>query len=247
MSDAKNAILEASACEAEGNWKGMLDAIRKGLLEEFDNYELYYMLGYYYLQKNINQAYLCFVNALFYCDKEEDRKTIAADMEELLNSGQVSVKNTTILIVSYNTCYCMQKNIESIRRTLPLGTYSIMVVDNGSTDGVKEWLSLQKDITLVANEENVGFAKACNQGVFMMAEKEQGDNDVFLLNNDTRLAPNSLFWLKMGLYEKEGIGAVGSLSNYAGNEQQVDIAFPLPGDYLEYGKKGDDRLRHYGQ
>ena len=230
MSDSKSAILEASACEAEGNTAGMFRAIRKGLLEECDNYELYYMLGYYYLQKNTNQAYLCFVNALFYCDNEEDRNVIATDIETLVNSGQVSVKNTAIIIVSYNTCYCMQKNIESIRSTLPVGTYTIVVVDNGSTDGVKEWLRLQEDITLITNEENLGFAKACNQGVHVLQELGQEDNDVFLLNNDTRLAPNSLFWLKMGLYEKEDIGATGSLSNYAGNKQQMDII-------LNMGKK----------
>lgn len=237
MSDVRDAILEASACEAEGNLDGMFEAIRKGLLEDDCNYELYYMLGYYYLQKNINQAYLCFVNALFYCDDEEDRNVITADIEKLVNSGQVRVKNTAIILVSYNTCYCMQKNMESIRRTLPPGTYTIVVIDNGSTDGVKEWLRLQEDITLIANEENLGFAKACNQGVLSLQEPGWGDNDVFLLNNDTRLAPNSLFWLKMGLYEKEDIGAVGSMSNYAGNRQQVDVWFPLPGDYLEYGKK----------
>ncbi len=237
MNDARNAILEASACEAEGNLDGMFDAIRRGLLAEHDNYELYYMLGFYYLEKNINQAYLCFVNALFYCDNENDRNEIAAGIEKLLSGGQVRVKNTSIIIVSYNTCYCMQKNIECIRQTLPTGTYTIVVVDNGSTDGVKEWLSLQQDIVLVVNEENLGFPKACNQGVRRIIEIGQGDNDVFLLNNDTRLAPNALFWLKMGLYEKEDIGAVGSLSNYAGNEQQVDVEFPLPGDYLEYGKK----------
>jgi FkbH-like protein len=131
----------------------------------------------------------------------------------------------------------MQKNIESIRGTLPEDTYKIVVVDNGSDDGVAEWLAAQTDILLICNEENRGFPCACNQGVEATCGTEYEDYDIFLLNNDTRLAANSLFWLRMGLYENEKIGAVGSCSNYAGNNQDIDIVFDLPNDYLEYGAK----------
>lgn len=226
-------IMEASQCESAGDREGMFLAIQKGLKQEYDNYELYYMLGFYYLPENIDQAYLCFQNALFYCKNEEDRATILADMKNLEQTGRIGVRNTAILIVSYNACYFMQRNIENIRKTLPEGSCRIVVVDNASTDGVAEWLQEQDDIILLQNKENVGFGPACNQGVNLL--ENLNATDIFLLNNDTRLAPNSLFWLKMGLYENEKIGAAGSCSNYAGNGQQIEVEFTLPDEYLQYG------------
>lgn len=226
-------IMEASRCESAGDREGMFLAIQKGLKQEYDNYELYYMLGFYYLPENIDQAYLCFQNALFYCKNEEDRATILADMKNLEQTGRIGVRNTAILIVSYNACYFMQRNIENIRKTLPEGSYRIVVVDNASTDGVAEWLQEQDDIILLQNKENVGFGPACNQGVNLL--ENLNATDIFLLNNDTRLAPNALFWLKMGLYENEKIGAAGSCSNYAGNGQQIEVEFTLPDEYLQYG------------
>lgn len=223
-------IMEASRCESAGDREGMFLAIQKGLKQEYDNYELYYMLGFYYLPENIDQAYLCFQNALFYCKNEEDRTTILADMKNLEQTGRIGVRNTAVLIVSYNACYFMQRNIENIRKTLPEGSYRIVVVDNASTDGVAEWLQEQDDIVLLRNEENKGFAPACNQGAKVLQ-----DYDIFLLNNDTRLAPNAMFWLRMGLYENEKIGAAGSCSNYAGNGQQIEVEFTLPDEYLQYG------------
>lgn len=231
-------IIEASRCESAGDREGMFSAIQKGLRQEYDNYELYYMLGFYYLQKNINQAYLCFQNALFYCHDEEDRATILADMKNLEQTGKIGVRKTAVLIVSYNACYFMQKNIENIRKTLPEESYRIVVVDNASTDGVAKWLQEQGDIILLQNKENKGFAPACNQGAEVLP-----DYDVFLLNNDTRLAPNALFWLRMGLYENEKIGAAGSCSNYAGNGQQIDVEFTLPDEYLRYGASVNVPLR----
>ncbi len=231
-------IMEAGRCESAGDRDGMFLAIQKGLKQEHDNYELYYMLGFYYLPENIDQAYLCFQNALFYCHNEEDRAVILADMENLEQTGRIRVRNTAIVIVSYNACYFMQRNIENIRKSLPDGSYRIVVVDNASTDGVAEWLQEQDDIILLKNAENKGFAPACNQGAEVLQ-----DHDIFLLNNDTRLAPNALFWLRMGLYESEKIGAAGSCSNYAGNGQQIEVEFTLPDGYLQYGASVNVPLR----
>lgn len=231
------AILDASIYEALEEWDNMFCAIREGLRYACCSYELYYILGYYYLQSNANQAYLCFQNALLYCAKKEDAEIIAADIEELAGSGQITVRNTAIVIVSYNACYMMQKNIECIRSTLLPESYRVIVVDNASDDGVREWLREQQDIILLENEQNVGFAPACNQAVRALRETAREQEDIFLLNNDTRLAYNSLFWLRMGLYESGKVGATGSLSNYAGNNQQLNVEFTLPGEYLDYGAR----------
>lgn len=238
------AILDASVYQAEGNAQGMFDAISRGLLYNPENYELYYMLGCFYYDSNPDQAFLCFQNALFYCDTAEDHDAIEAEIAALKQAFEIKVKNTVIVIASYNSCYLQQKNIESIRNTLLKGTYEIVVVDNASNDGVTEWLEEQKDITLIKNAENRGFSCACNQGVKATENTESEDYDVFLLNNDTRLAVNSLFWLRMGLYENEKTGATGSFSNYAGNDQVHDVVFQLPNDYLKYGAQINIPMAH---
>jgi len=161
---------------------------------------------------------------------------------------------TIIVIVSYNGQYFMEKNIESIRNTVPEGTYSILVVDNASTDGTREWLEDQEDVVLVANEENVGFSKACNQAAKVIIDSGLGDSDIFLLNNDTRLCENSLYYLKKTLHSNDNIGATGSVSNYAGNEQQIDIEFDSVDKYIEFGRNNnvdmenasEDRIRLSG-
>ncbi len=242
------AILDASVCEAESDREGMFDAIAAGLSYHPSNYELYYLLGSYYLPVNPDQAFLCFENALYYCEQlhpsGEDAEVIRAQMEELRKSFDIAVKNTAFVIVSYNSCYLMQKNIESIRSTCCKGTYQIVAVDNASDDGVAQWLEAQEDVILVRNGENRGFPCGCNQGARAIQGTEHEDCDIFLLNNDTRLSPNSLFWLRMALYESGRVGAVGSCTNYASNEQQLDITFALPQEYVEYGAKINVPLKH---
>lgn len=116
---------------------------------------------------------------------------------------------TSIIILTYNhledyTIPC----IESIRRTCD--DYEIIVVDNASTDGTVEWLRQQKDIKLIANSENAGFAKGCNQG----AKLAIGD-DILFLNNDTIMCENSLKNLVHGLWanKKVKVAAVSAYQN----------------------------------
>lgn len=197
-----------------------------------NEYKLYEKLGDEYINNNINQAYLCYENAEFLCSDEGERKRLGEKKDNLSLRYAVSVEKTSIVIVSYNCMYMMQKCIESIRSSCMGGTYEIIVVDNASDDGVREWLCEQDDIKVVLLERNVGFPMGCNIGV----EYAEAGYNVYLLNNDTRLAHNSLFWLRMGLYADTHVGATGSISNYAGNNQQVDIEFSLPAEYLEYGR-----------
>ena len=148
-------------------------------------------------------------------------------------------KGTLIVIVSYNSEFIMKECIRSIRTTLADERYKIVVVDNASTDGIAEWLKEQDDILLIQNRTNVGFAPACNQAVNATVGTEYEEDDIFLLNNDTRLTENSLHNLQIGLYSADDIGAVGAISNYAGNRQQVDVLFDHVDQYLEFGKNNN--------
>lgn len=127
--------------------------------------------------------------------------------------------------------YLTQKCIESLRSNLLSGSYEIIVVDNASTDGVTSWLEMQPDIKLIKSDVNLGFPKGCNVGI----NASTPDNDIFLLNNDTRITPNALFWLRMGLYTNDTIGATGSVSNYTGTTQLIDVFYTSIDDYQRFG------------
>lgn len=210
------AILEAEIYQQLHSKKDMFSAIKKGLQYNGRNYELYYMLGEYYLESNPFQAYLCFENAEFYCHSADDLPVIQEARKSLLSDG-VHVPNASIIIVSYNAKKEMMLCLDSLRSTLP-SSYEIIVVDNASADGITDYLKKQSDIKLICNKENAGFPKGCNQGIQAAAP----DNDILLLNNDTVVMDNSIFWLRMGLYENASVGGTGSISNRVANHQQID-------------------------
>lgn len=86
-------------------------------------------------------------------------------------------------------------------------------------------------MTLVSNQENKGFPAGCNQGI----KAAEPENDILLLNNDTIVLPNSIFWLRMGLYEEERIGATGSMSNSVINGQRIEAKLAGVEEYITYG------------
>lgn len=224
------AIYDANLALNKGNYPEMWEAIRRGLEHNSKNYELYVMLGEYYLNINPNQAYLCFENALFYCDNETDYAYIQGLINSLKEENNITVNNVSFIILSYNTLEYTQTCIDSIRQNTMESCREIIIVDNASTDGSVEWLRQQTDIILRENKENSGFPKGCNEGIALASEA----NDIFLLNNDTLLPPNALFWLRMGLYESDEVGTTGSVTNYAANLQALVFREPCLENYLGF-------------
>ena len=141
-----------------------------------------------------------------------------------------------IVIVSYNAERLMQENINSLRRTQPAGSYKIVVVDNASTDGIAEWLSEQQDILFIPNNTNIGFGPACNQAVAATKGTEYEDYDVFLLNNDTVMTSTAIPKMTGYLASHDDVGAVGAMSNYAGNRQEYPVVFSSTEEYLSFGE-----------
>ena len=226
MEAAKLCVLTATLWEQLEDSVAEFDTIAKGLSYDPTNYELYYMLGLYYHELNADQAYLCFKMALMYCTDDGDREVITQALYTLLNSRCVSVRGTSVMILSFNDLEIMKDCIKSVEESFPKDELEIVVVDNASTeDGVLEFLREKKrtaDYTfkLIENSENLGFSRGCNIG----AAACDPDNDIFFLNNDAVLVPGSFFYLKMGLYENRNVGAVSALSNSA-SLQELPASF----------------------
>jgi len=90
----------------------------------------------------------------------------------------------SIIIPSYNTEKLLACCLHSIYRQTKETDYEVIVVDNGSNYNIKHQIRQLADkklkIKLIQNQCNLGFAKACNQGL----KKTAGDYILFL-NSDT--------------------------------------------------------------
>lgn len=234
------AIFEASIANEFKDEKRVFQCISKGLAYNHENYELYFMLGNYYRESNPNKAFLCYENAEYYC-KTEDLTYIEEVKESIYIEGNVQVVPISIVVLSYNSKDITALCLESIRQNVYYKSYELIVIDNASTDSSVEWLKEYEqsyfnsygvnNLLILYNNENSGFPKGCNQGIHA-ARKE---NDILLLNNDTVVVPNSIFWLRMGLYESDKIGATGSVSNYANNGQMVIEKKDSIEEWFQYG------------
>jgi len=90
----------------------------------------------------------------------------------------------------YNCLPLTRAMLESLEASIPPRiTYEVILVDDGSTDGTREWLKgLGAPYRVVLNETNQGFAGSTNRG----AEVARGEV-LALLNNDLVLEPG---WLR---------------------------------------------------
>src|SRR5690242_14052768 len=101
---------------------------------------------------------------------------------------------TSIVILTHNQLPLTEKCLDSIRQHT--NDYELIVVDNGSSDGTVAYLKSQTDAIVHENEENLGFAKGCNQGIALAT----GENILFL-NNDTVVTMHWLENMLRVLYE----------------------------------------------
>jgi GT2 family glycosyltransferase len=107
----------------------------------------------------------------------------------------------------------------------------VIVVENGSRDGTREYLSAlaERDsrMRVLRNEENRGFGPAVNQGL------TAATGDVLVvLNNDTVVPPDWLARLSAHLGRPE-IGLVGPTTNRCGNEAEVDAPYRTYGEMVQ--------------
>lgn len=218
----------------EHRLKDAKDILSKGLEVHKTDFDLLYNMGYIYqLENNLYLSINFYEKALDSAEKIEDKELIVNILKEM-NAKGFSHK-TSIIILTYNNLDYNKPCIESIRKYTKAGTYEIVVVDNNSTDGTKEWLEEQNDLKVIFNTENVGFPKGCNQGISIADET----NDILLLNNDTLVTPNWLDNLTIALHSSNEIGAVGAVTNSCSNYQTIQSDYTDFNGLLEFAEKNN--------
>ncbi|WP_428909675.1 glycosyltransferase family 2 protein [Niallia sp. Krafla_26] len=118
-----------------------------------------------------------------------------------------------ILLPIYNS-YDETKNcIESVLKYTKEGTFNLYLLDDKSPDDripkmTKEYSEKYSFVTVVRNEQNLGFPGNVNNG-FAISKR-----DVVVLNSDTLVSPLWLEILNKTAYSSESIAALTPMSNY---------------------------------
>jgi len=97
------------------------------------------------------------------------------------------VKRVRVGIVSWNTRSLLDRCLTALPAALEGVDATVVVVDNASSDGSPGVAARHRDVRVMTNAENVGYARAMNQAL------AGADADVLVaLNPDTEPAPGSL-------------------------------------------------------
>jgi N-acetylglucosaminyl-diphospho-decaprenol L-rhamnosyltransferase len=122
----------------------------------------------------------------------------------------------SIIIVNYNTCDLLRDCLNSIYQSQGHLNFNVVVVDNASPDSSAPMVETEfPQVILVANQINVGFAQANNQGIRQVGFNADGSSQfhapryVLLLNPDTVLSPTALIDIVAFMDTHPEAGAVG--------------------------------------
>ncbi|HET9796318.1 MAG TPA: glycosyltransferase [Thermoanaerobaculia bacterium] len=149
----------------------------------------------------------------------------------------------SVVIVTYGNLSFNRACLASIAERTDWPNVELVVVDNASSDGTREWLDETRrtsplPIVVVANAENRGFAAAVNQGVAASTGEV-----VCLLNNDTVVTRGWLSALVAHLESDPGLGLVGSSTNEIANEARVPAGYARLADLPSWARAFTDANR----
>jgi GT2 family glycosyltransferase len=141
-----------------------------------------------------------------------------------------------IVIPVWNNKEVTQRCLESIFDNTHC-EYRLIIIDNASDASTRQYLDQVKlsrpdKVLLIANEENVGFTKAVNQGI-----KVSSSDYVCINNNDIIVSDG---WLEEMIYVAEGhsdIGIVNPSSNF-GKRKPWGKTFKQYANSRTFGKHG---------
>ncbi|MFQ6109609.1 MAG: glycosyltransferase family 2 protein [Candidatus Aminicenantales bacterium] len=109
----------------------------------------------------------------------------------------------SIIIVNWNTRDFLARCIESIKNYTHKASFEIIVIDNSSSDGSAEMVEKKfPEVTLIKNQENLGFGRANNQGLALARGRY-----ILFLNSDVSVSRDCLDRMHAFMEENPDVGA----------------------------------------
>jgi GT2 family glycosyltransferase len=143
--------------------------------------------------------------------------------------------DVSIIIVNYNTCQLTLNCIESVYQSETEYNFEIILIDNNSVDqSVTEFEKAAEKLDnfhFIGNKENLGFAKANNQGIM-----QSNGRYILLLNSDTIVEKDTIDTMAKFMDSQPGIGASGCKVLLANGEldKACRRGFPTPSASFYY-------------
>ena len=152
-----------------------------------------------------------------------------------------AARPVTVIVLTWNGLEVTRACVSSLLKRTTHPDFRVIVVDNASTDGTREYLQSLDGITLIANEENLGFVKGNNAGI------RAADGDVLLMNNDTEIIQGDWLERMQGVaYSAPDIGVVGCrLVNADGGLVHAGTYMPLPSYWGQEYPGGEKDIGQY--
>jgi GT2 family glycosyltransferase/glycosyltransferase involved in cell wall biosynthesis len=141
-------------------------------------------------------------------------------LKDCIRINKTNCPKVSVIVLTYNNLSLTQKCLYSIKKYSNYDNIEIIVVDNMSSDGSREWLlkySKDNKIKLLLNELNLGFSAGNNIGI-----KDATGDYIVILNNDTFVSPN---WISnlLKYFKDSTIGMVGPVTNNIGNQAKIEL------------------------
>lgn len=123
--------------------------------------------------------------------------------DETPRTGEPVPLDVAAVVVTYNSTRHVAALLDSLPEAFGGLTYSVVVVDNDSTDGTPELLARRQDCTVV-RASNDGYAAGINRAVLASPEA----STILILNPDATLDPNAVPRMLEVLRRRPGAGIV---------------------------------------
>jgi|SRR5437879_113341 len=128
----------------------------------------------------------------------------------------------SVIILTHNQRRFTEATLLGLERFTGYPNLEIVLVDNGSTDGSAEFLTLwaarRPYAKVVLNSTNLGFSAGNNIGV-----RSSSGDWLVILNNDVYVTEGWISTLLAHFRVNRGLGLLGPVTNRCGNESVVDI------------------------
>jgi N-acetylglucosaminyl-diphospho-decaprenol L-rhamnosyltransferase len=130
--------------------------------------------------------------------------------------------DVSVVLVATNARADVERNVEQLRAQEGVAL-EVVVVDNGSTDGTREFLEQQPDLLLIANTENQWLNPARIQGLAHVTAPL-----IMFFAPDTAMPPDTVLRLKEALDSDPQVGLVGPRLFGQHGHDMVNGQFPYP-------------------
>jgi len=126
----------------------------------------------------------------------------------------------SVIIINYNTPEMTERAIKRLRECESALASEIILIDNNSTEKLSPSTVATLSVKYIENQENVGFARAVNQGL-KIARGEY----ILLLNSDVLIEPGAVSRLLMLMEKESQVGVVGPKMIYPDGSAQVSCGY----------------------